>query len=83
VSLIGSYMSAFAELSKSENIPAEARDAYMGEFLRVTQSGQGLVNALSGVNVTWPGAPGTPGGTGTPGTTGGYTAARRSLKSRR
>jgi hypothetical protein len=87
VSLIGSYMSAFAELSKSENIPAEARDAYMGEFLRVTQSGQGLVNALSGVNVTWPGTPGTPARTpGAHWNAGARQAAiraHRSLKSKR
>jgi hypothetical protein len=78
VSLIGSYMSAFAELSKNENLPAEARDAYMAEFLRVTQQGQGLVNALSGVSVTWPGqTPGTPGTGGTPATTG-YTGPSKS-----
>lgn len=56
VSLLSNYMSAFAELSKNPDLPASARDAYMREFLRVTQSGQALVNALAGVTVTWPGS---------------------------
>lgn len=75
VSLIGSYMSAFAELSKNENLPADARNAYMAEFLRVTQQGQGLVNALSGVTVDWSKIPGAspPGSSPTTSQTGSYT----------
>lgn len=56
VSLLGNYMQAFATLSQNPELPASARDAYMREFLRVTQSGQALVNALSGVEVTWGGS---------------------------
>lgn len=61
VSLLSNYMQAFATLSQNPELPASARDAYMREFLRVTQSGQALVQALSGVSVTWPGAGGTTG----------------------
>lgn len=64
VSLISSYMSAFSNLASNPELPASARDAYMAEFLRVTNMGSSLVNALSGTVVTFPGAPGT--GLGSP-----------------
>lgn len=57
VSLMSNYMQAFATLSQNPELPASARDAYMREFLRVTQSGQALVQALSGTQVTWPSTP--------------------------
>lgn len=59
VSLIDNYMSSFATIAANEKIPAAARNAYLNQFLQTMQSGQGLVNALSGMTVTWPGAPPT------------------------
>lgn len=61
VSLLSNYMSAFATLASNPELPASARNAYMREFLRVTNAGQGLVNALSGTEVNWPGTGGTGG----------------------
>jgi hypothetical protein len=66
VALIGNYMTAFSALAQNPDVPASARDAYMGEYLRVTQQGQALTNALAGISVTWPGG-------GGPVTTGGGT----------
>jgi hypothetical protein len=67
IALMTSYMSALTNLANNPDIPADARNQYMAELLRVSQSTQGLVNALSGTEVTWPTTPGTtPPPTGTP-----------------
>jgi hypothetical protein len=62
VALIGNYMTAFSALAQNPDVPAAARDAYMAEYLRVTQQGQALTNALTGIQVAWPGGggPATP-----------------------
>ena len=74
VSLMNGYMNAFATLAANPELPASARNAYMAEFLRVTQSGQALVNALAGTEVTWPTSGTTPTtGTGSTGTGTGTT----------
>jgi hypothetical protein len=54
VSLMSNYMQSISQLAANPDLPADARNAYMAEFLRVSQSTQGLVNALSGTTVTWP-----------------------------
>lgn len=61
VSLIGNYMTAFGQLASNPELPSSARSTYQREFLRVTNQTQALINALAGVQVTFPAAP-APGG---------------------
>lgn len=55
--LTGQYLQAFSTLAGDPNIPAEVRNAYIAEFRRVMQVGQGLINVVQNTPLTWgPGA---------------------------
>lgn len=51
--LSGQYLDAFSNLANNDAIPADVRNAYIAEFKRVMEQGQGLINVASNTPLNW------------------------------
>lgn len=49
------YLSALGQLTSNEKVPADARNAVIAEFQRVSQASQNYANTISNITLTWGG----------------------------
>jgi hypothetical protein len=53
--IASNYLSALGQLTSNEKVPADARNAVIAEFQRVSQASQTYANTISNITLTWGG----------------------------
>jgi hypothetical protein len=53
--IVSNYLSALGQLTSNEKVPADARNAVIAEFQRVSQASQTYANTISNITLTWGG----------------------------
>lgn len=51
--IASNYLAALGQLTSNEKVPAEARNAVIAEFQRVSQASQTYANTISNITLTW------------------------------